>query len=216
MSDEAASWSSRCLRHPRRAGGASAQTTPSSWCSAPAPRPAHRRRPAALDAPGPAAGHRQAPRPEGAGQGPWRRPCRRAGRGPRRRPPRHRLGTLAISRVRTGTSALTGGADVVVDCVGSAESIADALAIAPRGRWSCWPACRARVDRPHRPWHREIELLGPPWHRDAARRRSAAAPRPGFELVAEADLAAWCRPPPIPCAFRDAIEPPPAPAPAAP
>ena len=43
------------------------------------------------------------------------------------------------------TATLSGGADVVLDCVGSAESIAQALAmVRPRGAGRLWSACPAR------------------------------------------------------------------------
>jgi len=68
---------------------------------------------------------------------------------------RRRTRSLAIS------SHLTGGADVVVDCVGSAESIAQSLAmVRPRGRVVLigMPG-RTTVDLAPL-WHREVQLAG--------------------------------------------------------
>ncbi len=86
-----------------------------------------------------------------------------------RRAVRRATGTLAITN-RSASSAggrggeigrLTGGADIVIDCVGSEASIADALAVVrPRGRV-------VLVGMPERVsveltslWHREVELVG--------------------------------------------------------
>ena len=56
---------------------------------------------------------------------------------------------------------LTGGADVVVDCVGSSSSLADALAVVrPRGR-IVLVGMPSEVTLELTPlWHREVELVG--------------------------------------------------------
>src|SRR5205807_425454 len=87
---------------------------------------------------------------------------------------------------------LTGGADVVIDCVGSARSLADALAVVrPRGQ-----VVLLGMPEPFRTdltplWHREVALVGafaygsaPP----AAGRARARTFALAFELVADAGL----------------------------
>ena len=87
---------------------------------------------------------------------------------------------------------LSGGADVVLDCVGSADSVARSLAVVrPRGRVVMvgMPGT-VRVDLTPL-WHREVQLVGayaygteaPPGRDGAARTFDLA-----FELVAEARL----------------------------
>jgi threonine dehydrogenase-like Zn-dependent dehydrogenase len=71
---------------------------------------------------------------------------------------RRRSRSLALSE---RASQLTGGADVVLDCVGSAQSLTDSLAIVrPRGRVVLvgMPGS-VRVDLASL-WHREVELTG--------------------------------------------------------
>ena len=52
--------------------------------------------------------------------------------------------SLSFGGASGTTATLSGGADVVIDCVGSAESIAQSLAmVRPAGR-SRWSGCRAR------------------------------------------------------------------------
>jgi threonine dehydrogenase-like Zn-dependent dehydrogenase len=71
---------------------------------------------------------------------------------------RRASGSLALG---DGSRQLTGGADVVVDCVGSAESIAQALAmVRPRGNVVMvgMPG-PVRVDLASL-WHREVKLTG--------------------------------------------------------
>jgi threonine dehydrogenase-like Zn-dependent dehydrogenase len=84
---------------------------------------------------------------------------------------------------------LTGGADVVLDCVGSAESLASALAmVRPRGK-IVLVGMPGRVSVDLTPlWHREIALVGTYayGHEPAAGRRSTFAL--AMDLVAEADL----------------------------
>jgi threonine dehydrogenase-like Zn-dependent dehydrogenase len=66
----------------------------------------------------------------------------------------------ATRSLATGDT-LTGGADVVIDCVGSADSLADALAVVrPRGRVVLvgMPGV-VRADLTPL-WHREVELVG--------------------------------------------------------
>lgn len=70
-------------------------------------------------------------------------------------------GSLALGSPSTSGQRLTGGADVVLDCVGSPDSIAQALdMVRPRGRIVLvgMPSA-ARVDLASL-WHREITLLG--------------------------------------------------------
>ncbi|HXW36106.1 MAG TPA: zinc-binding dehydrogenase, partial [Acidimicrobiales bacterium] len=65
------------------------------------------------------------------------------------------------SRSLNASGHLTGGADVVIDCVGSGESIADALSmVRPRGRVVLlgMPG-RVHVDLSSL-WHREVQLVG--------------------------------------------------------
>ena len=68
---------------------------------------------------------------------------------------RRRTRSLGVGR------HLTSGADVVLDCVGSAESLAEALAVAkPKGR-VVLVGMPGRVSIDLTPlWHREIELVG--------------------------------------------------------
>jgi len=65
------------------------------------------------------------------------------------------------SRSLTTSGHLTGGADVVVDCVGSADSLAQSLAIVrPRGR-VVLVGMPGRVSLDLAPlWHREVSLAG--------------------------------------------------------
>lgn len=66
-----------------------------------------------------------------------------------------------LSRSLSSSGQLSGGADVVVDCVGSAESLAQSLAmVRPRGRVVLvgMPA-PMRVDLTSL-WHREVQLVG--------------------------------------------------------
>jgi len=86
---------------------------------------------------------------------------------------------------------LTGGADVVIDCVGSADSLADALAIVrPRGRVVvAGTPGQVSLDLTGL-WHREIELVGAYTYGteqlpDGTRRRTFDL---AFELAAQADL----------------------------
>ncbi len=74
---------------------------------------------------------------------------------------RRRSRSLALGAPGTGGSRLTGGADVVLDCVGSAESIGQSLAmVRPRGRVALvgMPG-RVHVDLAPL-WHREVALVG--------------------------------------------------------
>jgi threonine dehydrogenase-like Zn-dependent dehydrogenase len=69
--------------------------------------------------------------------------------------------SLALGRPAAGAQPLTGGADVVVDCVGSAASIAECLGmVRPRGRVVLvgMPG-RAHLDLAPL-WHREVTLAG--------------------------------------------------------
>ncbi len=90
-----------------------------------------------------------------------------------------------------GDHQLTGGADAVIDCVGSEASIAESLAIVrPRGRVTLvgMPAT-VKLDLTTL-WHRETQLAGAYAYGsevlpDGTRRRTFDL---AFELVAEADL----------------------------
>ncbi len=78
---------------------------------------------------------------------------------------------------------LTGGADVVADCVGSAESLAQALAmVRPRGRLVLvgMPGS-VRLDLASL-WHREVELCGAYAY---GTEHTEAGPRRSFELAME-------------------------------
>jgi threonine dehydrogenase-like Zn-dependent dehydrogenase len=72
-----------------------------------------------------------------------------------RRAVRRHTGAFEIGRV------LAGGADRVVDCVGSAESIAEALAVTRAGGRVTLIGMPARVNIDLTPlWHKEVELAG--------------------------------------------------------
>ncbi len=74
---------------------------------------------------------------------------------------RRRSRSLALGASGAGSERLTGGADVVLDCVGTGESIAQSLAmVRPRGRVVLlgMPP-RLRVDLAPL-WHREVSLTG--------------------------------------------------------
>jgi threonine dehydrogenase-like Zn-dependent dehydrogenase len=82
---------------------------------------------------------------------------------------------------------LTGGADVVVDCVGSAESLSEALAVVrPRGR-VVLVGMPGRVSVDLTPlWHREVQLTGAyAYGREASGVRTFQL---ATDLVAEAEL----------------------------
>jgi len=74
---------------------------------------------------------------------------------------RRRSGSLAIGSPSAGARRLAGGADVVVDCVGSAASIAQSLEmVRPRGR-VLLVGMPGRVTVDLAPlWHREVALVG--------------------------------------------------------
>jgi threonine dehydrogenase-like Zn-dependent dehydrogenase len=89
------------------------------------------------------------------------------------------------------TAGLTGGADAVVDCVGSADSVAQALAmVKPTGRvvLAGMPG-HISIDMAGL-WHREVELVGA--YAYGIERNATGAPRRtfdmAFELVARARL----------------------------
>ncbi len=72
------------------------------------------------------------------------------------------IGAPTVDGPRDGVvDRLTGGADVVVDCVGSSASLSDALAVVrPRGR-IVLVGMPAEVTLELTPlWHREVELVG--------------------------------------------------------
>lgn len=74
---------------------------------------------------------------------------------------RRRSGSLALGTPTTGTNPLTGGAHLVFDCVGSAASMAQSLAmVRPRGTVVLvgMPG-RVHVDLASL-WHREVSLTG--------------------------------------------------------
>lgn len=112
---------------------------------------------------------------------------------------RRRTGTQVLGS--GPTRRLTGGADVTIDCVGSAASIGDALAITrPRGRVVMvgMPGL-TRVDLTPL-WHREIDLVGAYAYgtevpvEDGDGDRDSTDPAPvrtfdlAFDLVRSADL----------------------------
>jgi threonine dehydrogenase-like Zn-dependent dehydrogenase len=84
---------------------------------------------------------------------------------------------------------LTGGADVVIDCVGSAESVTDALAmVRPRGR-IVLVGLPGRVSIDLTPlWHREIDLVGTYAYGHEASRGGRSTFEMAIDLVGEADL----------------------------
>ena len=96
-----------------------------------------------------------------------------------------------VTRSMTVGDRLTGGADVVLDCVGSAESLASALAVVrPRGR-IVMVGMPGRVSIDLTPlWHREIALVGTYAYGHEA--SAGVGGRRTFDLamdlVAEADL----------------------------
>lgn len=77
-----------------------------------------------------------------------------------RRAVRRMTGTRAVNK-GGDLDRLSGGADVVIDCVGSSESLTDAMAITrPRGR-IVLVGMPATVSVELTPlWHRELELVG--------------------------------------------------------
>ena len=74
---------------------------------------------------------------------------------------RRRSRSLALGAPVTGAQRLTGGADVVLDCVGSSDSISQSLEmVRPRGRIVLvGMGGKAHVDLAPL-WHREISLVG--------------------------------------------------------
>ena len=110
-----------------------------------------------------------------------------------RRSVRRMAATMAISSGsgEGEVERLTGGADVVIDCVGSVDSLADALAVVrPRGRVvvAGMPG-HVSIDLTGL-WHREVTLVGAYTYGteqlpDGAARRTFDL---AFELAAEADL----------------------------
>ena len=113
---------------------------------------------------------------------------------------RRRSRSLALGSLSGSGQRLTGGADVVLDCVGSAESIAQSLAmVRPRGRvvlvgharrWSAstWPRCgtgRSRSSGAYAYGTEPAGPRGPGAHLRPGHRGGRAPPAP----------AGWCRPP---------------------
>ncbi len=74
---------------------------------------------------------------------------------------RRRSGSLALGGPSGTARRLTGGADVVIDCVGSEQSLAQSLAmVRPRGR-VVLVGMPAKVHLDLAPlWHREVTLVG--------------------------------------------------------
>ena len=103
-----------------------------------------------------------------------------------RRAVRRATGTLAIGD--GDIDRLTSGADTVVDCVGSAESLADALAVTRPGGRIVMVGMPGTVSVDLTPlWQREIELVGAyAYGVEPDGRRSFDI---AFDLVREADLA---------------------------
>jgi threonine dehydrogenase-like Zn-dependent dehydrogenase len=103
-----------------------------------------------------------------------------------RRAVRRATGSMAIGD--GAIDRLTGGADVVIDCVGSADSIAEALAITRPGGRVVLTGMPAEVTVDLTPlWHREIQLVGTYAYgtEPAQGRRTFDL---AFDLVAAADL----------------------------
>jgi threonine dehydrogenase-like Zn-dependent dehydrogenase len=101
---------------------------------------------------------------------------------------RRSTGSLALTTSSGGIERLTGGADVVIDCVGSAASLADALAVTrPGGRvvLAGMPG-HVRVDLTPL-WQREISLAGAYAYGVEER---PEGPRSTFDLAAELVAAA--------------------------
>jgi len=74
---------------------------------------------------------------------------------------RRRTGSLALARDATAPESLTGGADVVFDCVGSAESIAQALAALRPGGELVLVGMPGRTTVDLAPlWQRELRCTG--------------------------------------------------------
>ncbi|HXQ44479.1 MAG TPA: zinc-binding dehydrogenase [Acidimicrobiales bacterium] len=92
------------------------------------------------------------------------------------------------SRSLTTSGHLTGGADIVVDCVGSAESLTEALAmVRPRGRVVLvgMPG-RVQIDLASL-WHREVSVTGAYAY---GSERTGGWVRPTFEIAMEVVAAA--------------------------
>jgi threonine dehydrogenase-like Zn-dependent dehydrogenase len=90
--------------------------------------------------------------------------------------------SLSVGSVASGR--LTGGADVVFDCVGSAETIARSIAmVRPKGR-IVLVGMPSRVSIDLAPlWHREVSLMGTYAY---GTETTSAGPRPTFDLAIEA------------------------------
>lgn len=94
--------------------------------------------------------------------------------------------TLSLGDPRRSAGNLAGGADIVIDCVGSASSIAQSLSIvAPRGRVLLvgMPA-KAPIDLVSL-WHREVTLIGA-YAYGAESLQGSAAPIRTFDLAIDA------------------------------
>lgn len=92
------------------------------------------------------------------------------------------------SRSLTNSGQLTGGADIVVDCVGSAQSLTQALAmVRPRGRIVLvgMPG-KVQIDLASL-WHREVSLTGAYAY---GSERAGGSRRPTFEIAMEVVAAA--------------------------
>jgi threonine dehydrogenase-like Zn-dependent dehydrogenase len=105
----------------------------------------------------------------------------------------------AAGSLRTGAQ-LTGGADVVYDCIGSPDSLAQALRVVRPG---------GTVLVVGMPGHTSLDLTGL-WHREVALKGSYAYTRPDFDaaisLVAQAKLGQLVSALYPLDRFRDAIE----------
>jgi threonine dehydrogenase-like Zn-dependent dehydrogenase len=103
---------------------------------------------------------------------------------------RRTTGTMAVGD--GSIDRLTGGADVTIDCVGSAETIATSLSITAPGGTVVLLGMPGRVDLDLTPlWQRELHLVGA-YTYGTERADGPGAGRPtfelAFELVAAADL----------------------------
>ena len=112
-----------------------------------------------------------------------------------RRAVRRAAGTRAISRNGEGAAGtvdrLTGGADIVIDCVGSSSSLTDALAVTRPGGRIVLVGMPAVIELELTPlWHRELELVGSYTYgtetlQDGSTTRTFDL---AFDLVSQADL----------------------------
>jgi threonine dehydrogenase-like Zn-dependent dehydrogenase len=98
---------------------------------------------------------------------------------------RRRSRSLALGRPDTGAQRLTGGADVVLDCVGSSASIGQSLAMTRPGGRIVLVGMPGRVHVDLAPlWHRGVSLVGT-YAYGVERVAGAAEPVRTFDLALE-------------------------------